>query len=513
LDPGFAATFGLNLLAGSTYFIMKAQFMKPLSHLEVIKIANDLQTLVGAQFQECLQNETQIALGFYMQQRLVWLLIDLNPLRPVIVRRHGPVPLKKKITRPLSLFIRSRFLGRRVASVQADELAGRVLRIAFHRAKEEERSDLPVLELRLFAHGQNLIAIDGKAQVAEKKPKDLVPSIMLPTDLQTQSRSWQEIETEYGAELAALRSPAATIIAAGKGETDCDAGPVKAQTKVLGATVSATDSATERAVAKKKKALEKMREDLSHKTSGVYRLVGDWIKTHMSLEVPDEWRECIDVKRSVTENIELAFSRAKDNERKIEGARARIVLLESELKSLLRQDQSQSQDPDLAANSTAHSVHSAAKSSHSKNTKKGNQNANGGKPTAAEGANSLLARAAAKGRRHKIADDLDVYIGKSAADNLAILRRAQSFDYWLHLRDQPGSHAILRRARGRLVKDVEFIEAGKWVVEQSLGRRSLDLQGERHDLLIVECRFVRPIKGDRLGRVNYSNERVITLRF
>ena len=125
---------------------------------------------------------------------------------------------------------------------------------------------------------------------------------------------------------------------------------------------------------------------------------------------------------------------------------------------------------------------------------------------------NFLVKAEAKGRRHKIGDDLEVYVGKSAADNLAILRRAQPFDYWLHLRERPGSHAILRRTRGRTVSDAELIEAGRWVIEQSTGQRVRELKGERFDLLIVECRFVRPIKGDRLGRVNYSNDRVIHIK-
>jgi hypothetical protein len=71
----------------------------------------------------------------------------------------------------------------------------------------------------------------------------------------------------------------------------------------------------------------------------------------------------------------------------------------------------------------------------------------------------------------------------------------------------------MRRARSRQVTDQEFLEAGRWVVEQSLGRRANELHGERHDLLIVECRYVRPIKGDRLGRVHYTHDRVLTIRF
>ena len=121
----------------------------------------------------------------------------------------------------------------------------------------------------------------------------------------------------------------------------------------------------------------------------------------------------------------------------------------------------------------------------------------------------MFVAADARGRKFQLADDLIVYLGKNAAENLAILRKAQPFDFWVHLRDRPGAHAILRRSRGRNVTDAEFIKAGAYVAEQSLKRRASELKGESFDLLIVECRFVRPIKGDKLGRVNYTNDRVL----
>ena len=64
-----------------------------------------------------------------------------------------------------------------------------------------------------------------------------------------------------------------------------------------------------------------------------------------------------------------------------------------------------------------------------------------------------------------------------------------------------------------MVTDGEFLQAGQWVIEQSLGARASEHKGERFDMLIVECRFVRPIKGDRLGRVNYANDRVMSVRY
>jgi predicted ribosome quality control (RQC) complex YloA/Tae2 family protein len=429
-----------------------------LSQAEVAQIALDMQALVGAQLQDCVQSEAEFALGFYCDRRIVWLVFDLHPQRPLVVRAEGKTPPLRgpRRTRPLNLFVKSRFLGRRLASVRADLDRGRLLILSFHRSVEEE-SGLPIeIEARLFPGGQNLIAYDGARAVAESKPKALPvlsSSKEVPTGVPARPaigpvagaeslRKWEEIEREWfrlrsvsrANDSAAIDTSASSLLPEAKSEKDW-----------------------RRAIEKKEKALERMQIELDEKTSSVYSDLGHWLKNNMTLDVPPQWSPFVDDSRSRSWNIEECFRRAKENSRKAEGTRAR-------------------------------------------------------KSEAGKSLVNLLVKAEAKGRRHKIGDDLEVYVGKSAADNLAILRRAQPFDYWLHLRERPGSHAILRRTRGRTVSDAELIEAGRWVIEQSTGQRVRELKGERFDLLIVECRFVRPIKGDRLGRVNYSNDRVIHIK-
>ncbi|RYZ75002.1 MAG: DUF814 domain-containing protein, partial [Proteobacteria bacterium] len=239
-----------------------------------------------------------------------------------------------------------------------------------------------------------------------------------------------------------------------------------------------TEAKWKKAISKKEQALVRMSEELALKTSGQHRALGEWLKANGDVHaVPVEWLELVDKDKSLSWNIEHAFHRAKENERKSEGTKARIALVAQELEDL----------------------------------KKNGPRKFDTEAREKKAGTSLLGRADAKGRRHTIGD-LDVYVGKSAADNLALLRKAQAFDLWLHLRDQPGSHAILRRTRGRNVTDQELREAGTWVIEQTTGKRARELAGEKFDLLIVECRYVRPIKGDKLGRVNYTNDRVMSIK-
>jgi predicted ribosome quality control (RQC) complex YloA/Tae2 family protein len=428
----------------------------PLNLTELAQIAVDLQALVGSQLQDCVQSESEIGLGFYHDRQMVWLWFDLHPQRPLLLKLSDP-PLRKKLQRPLTLFLKSRFTGRRLASVRADLARGRVMLFGFHRSQDEKESAPPILEVRLIPHAANLIAVDGKAKVAEQKPKDLPVQPMMERE-EPIVRTWAQITDEW------LQAQKTKSQAKGQAPTDA----------------SVREKKFQKAVEKKRQALERMRDELNFKTSSAYRDLGEWLKANGTLEGAPHG-DLLNRDESLSWNIEHAFHRAKENERKADGTRARIAQVTGELAELQR-----------------------AGAGHFDLPRKG--------PGAKE-RESLLAKAAARGRRHSVASDLDVYIGKSASDNLAILRKAQPFDLWLHLRDFPGSHAILRRTRGRNVTDSELREAGRWVIEQSLGARAAQMKGERFDMLIVECRYVRPIKGDKLGRVNYTNDRVMSLRY
>lgn len=442
---------------------------KPLSLAEVVGIASELQSFVGAQLQDCLQTTSELGLALYQQGKLIWLWFDLQPLRPLVVRILSEKPLpRKKIKRPLTLFLRSRFLGRRLSTIQADIQRGRILLFSFHRSESENSSAPIYLEVRLFPHGQNVLAIDGEVSISEFRPKEL-PAQVLESDDQLPPRPWIEIEESWRRiQNEGARGMAASVRDAESIERDWN-----------------------KQIAKKSMALEKMRAELEKKIQTPFSELGEWLKIHrtLALEVsaPLDWQNLIDKKKSLAWNIENCFRRAKENVRKAEGSRARIAQVELELNKL------QSDGPHRILDSKIEAKDSS-------------------KATSKQSAH-LLVRADASGRRMNLASDLDVYIGKSAADNLAILRRAQPFDYWLHIRERPGSHAILRRVRSRTVSDSEFLQAGIWVVEQTLKKRASELKGEAFDLLIVECRFVRPIKGDKLGRVHYSNDRVMRIRF
>jgi predicted ribosome quality control (RQC) complex YloA/Tae2 family protein len=81
------------------------------------------------------------------------------------------------------------------------------------------------------------------------------------------------------------------------------------------------------------------------------------------------------------------------------------------------------------------------------------------------------------------------------------------------VKDQASAHAILFRPKGAKIPDETLRKASQWLIKMSLGSKYKNHLGEKFEILSTECRFVSPIKGDRLGRVTYRNEKVFVVKF
>ncbi|XGC81667.1 DUF814 domain-containing protein [Bdellovibrio bacteriovorus] len=223
---------------------------------------------------------------------------------------------------------------------------------------------------------------------------------------------------------------------------------------------------------KKRKALSEIQKQIESDKYETWYELGNFLKSEGHLQVPEHLKEYVNTKESLSWNIENSFSKAKQLLAKKEGAKERLDDLIKEI-SLLE------------------------KSSYKE------------KPAGSQLVD-LMKKTEARGRKLHLESGAVVYCGKSAADNLALLRQAKAWDFWLHLRDFPGAHAIIHRHRDQLISDKEVQEAAEWVAKESLASKSL-MVGQKVAVVIVECRFVRPIKGDKLGRVTYHSERSLSL--
>ena len=69
---------------------------------------------------------------------------------------------------------------------------------------------------------------------------------------------------------------------------------------------------------------------------------------------------------------------------------------------------------------------------------------------------------------------------------------------------------MLSLDKNQKVNDNVLREVALWVATETKASQKLPT-GSKLDVVVTECRYVRPIKGDKLGRVHYQNERVLTV--
>lgn len=422
--------------------------MKAWTVSELDNIVSSLKPLVGARLQEIHTSENDLILGFYTPDGLLWLWVDLNALRPCLLP-WSELPLHVPGKKnPLHLFLRAHFVDRILRYVRRHEEHGRVVLLTF--GKEGDRLEL---ELRLFPHGRNVLARAEEKQIAWQKPKELLQAPTAQTQ-EAPARNLDQLREQW----LALRGGKEKRKSGAKSPQD-----LKAK--------------LENELEKKKSALEKVREDLERKRNMPWKHVGDWLKANQSLEVPPEFDPFVDKRRKLSWNIEQCYSKARELEGKMFGTEKRIHLLHDEIQQLEQR-----------------LLQPLAKGRVEKPSPQPLQNLD------------------AQGRTLKISNELTAVAGKSATDNLKLLRKARAWDWWFHLRDVPSSHAILFRNKNSKVGDHIVRQVVEWYVRQHLGAKYKKHAGEKIQILIAECRHVRPIKGDRLGRVTYHHERVFTFQ-
>ena len=225
----------------------------------------------------------------------------------------------------------------------------------------------------------------------------------------------------------------------------------------------------QKALKKKKRGLIKMEESLIKLKESPWSELGEWLKAQKDLsDVPQDWGTLVDQTKTLSWNIENSFSQMKKVKIKILGTEDRMSLLKIEIEKMEKGDWE--------------------------------------RPSPSS--QSLMHISDAKGRTRKLSDGSSFYVGKSGKDNLALLRRAKPWFLWLHIRDYPGAHGILERQKKAGEPSLKILqEAAVEVLKQTLKGPP---EGA-YEVLIAECRYVRPIKGGKPGQVTHSHEKVLKI--
>jgi hypothetical protein len=407
---------------------------RPLHAEDVARLAQQIRDLGPARFQEAeFWGPEILALGFYAHQ-MTWLEIRLDARAPTALLQSAE-GRAKSTAKPLTLFLRSHFLGHVISHVEAPPEFGRVLRLYFPLERW--------LEVRLFPHGVNVIAYAEGKSVALHKPQPL-----------------KELD------LAQLTKP-----------------PTAPKADVPPPTGNRAPRPEDPALAARRKQLNKLEktrqkiiDELNVKRDEIWQTAGDWLKQNQSLQNPPaELAACFDDSQSFSWNLSHCFEKAKAQRAKAVGTSRRLADIERQLQELLTPD--------------------------------------GATKVQKKAPPGLLAAAKAHGRTIELAPEHTFYVGKSAADNLRLLRAAKPWHLWLHLKDYPGSHGILQRNKGKVVPERLLHAAANHLLRVQFGDKASKYDGDKFVVLVAECRHVRPIKGDRLGRVTYSDAQTLTHRF
>lgn len=426
------------------------KIVRALSVGEIDNLVGALRTLVGARLQEAVVGPSGAGLGLFADGNLLWVWFDAHTWSPMLLPLTEVPESNLKPLKPLLLFLRAHFVGHRLLGAERDVTLGRAIQLTFG-SEESPR----IVEARLWPHGGNLIVHAENKSVALRKtdprPAELkvIAGEPSPRSLEQILEEW--IQLRFARKDVGKKSPEKT-----------KSSPAQIQDKE---------------VRRLEKAIAKVKAEIENKSGSPWRATGEWLVQEQNLAVPDAFRSFVDQRRSLAWNIENCFGRAKETERKLVQTKARLKKLETELAQAQAGPRITTVEPSPAAVR---------------------------RPVNDQGI---------KFRTIQLPGGLVARIGRSAQDNLQLLRGARPWDFWAHLRDFPGAHAIIGRERQQSIGDEVLRAVGGALIEQTFGAKSKQHEGERFELIVAECRFVRPIRGDRHGRVTYTHDRTVGFRW
>jgi hypothetical protein len=410
------------------------------------------EELEKAQLQEILSTEKGLVLGFYRftkTPKMMYLLFDLDPAFPFVgLLEHNPW-LKFKKTKPTSLFLSAHAKNQLFDCAEVNADLGRVVRV--HLGAENDRT---TVEFRAIPKQVNLIVEHLKKSISWSPVKELATNTPQEQDEEVRSISF------LTAQWKRLR-----LGEKGTAGTAATATPFDKWIKNR-----------EKDFEKKSKALAAVQTQLQQFHTEEWAEVGEYLKTHGFKNLKPEWSVYVNFEKSVSENIQHCFEKAKSAKTKAVGAQVRIESLKQELEELKDHTQEKFEKSLQLKQKTLE------------------------KKKAGRKVEGKLRKLEIPGK------EIVAYMGKSAADNMNLLRNSRPHDLWVHLKDYPSAHAIVHLQKSQNISDSDLVLVGKWLVEEGISKSQTSMGG-KYAVVSVECRHVKPLKGDKMGRVTYHNAR------
>lgn len=411
--------------------------------------------LIGSQLQEVISTEDGLVLGFYRfvhEPKAVWLVLDLDTQFPFVGLYPQNPWLKIKKTKPVALFLNSHFKNTHLKDVKVLENFGRVAEFDFSLPDKKL-----VLQVRLIPRQPNVIVTAEGKSVSWDKPRDLVVATR-DENFESENRSIPFLFKQWFERRAKTK---VNESAAGGGQSPYEKWMQQRKKDLQ----------------KKQKALLQIDEQKNELRKVPWAEIGNYLKTNGFKDLPHEWSQYVDFKQKPSVSIEKAFEKSKQVTHKLLGAdeRKKQIALEIDLAADVSEKRFQQYLNELAVKQAKQGLRKATEGHFRK------LNIDGENP-------------------------VSVLMGKNAGENLKLLRQAKAWDLWIHLKDYPSAYAIIQKPKDKNVSDQVLIQASQWLVKESIKNKK-HMDGAKLSVVIVECRHVKPIKGDKIGRVTYHHPR------
>lgn len=425
--------------------------MKPLSVAELNSYCEFLNEQFAGALLQKVDSEAELLYFEFYRRGILNLVVTLKQLEPHLFFADGKDLKRRRVKKvtPVQVFCQANLRGLKFVSFHVDLNAGRVVVLTL-----TDGHSTAEVKVTLIPRSVNLqVSAQGK-KISWNKPRDLPQSQHGDLDSKT--------------------------------EFDWSLWNQKAIDNFIQGGISKISSGPnfEKQILKKSKALESLEQDLAANQNEKVRHEELAMKLKLQPGILPE--ELLKDHKEMTygEALNYTFEKIKKITVKIETQIQRIEMLKAEIDQLKIQQLAPQDD---------------------KVPKPQNSELNKIKE-------SLLVRAEAQGRQKLIQDRYTVVMGKSARDNLNLLRKASAWDLWIHLKDQPSAFAILSRNRSENISDEVIREACIWFIEEIHKKKSKELESSKYEFLVGECRNVSPIKGDKLGRVTHRSMRTFSVR-
>jgi len=441
------------ILNGRKHEGLVGDLVKSMNFLEFQGGVDRLRKLiVGTQLQDFSVLDKDLLLLFYAAKSFILRLSLRTP--PVFFLESSDYKLEKNSLKvPLALFLSKHFLRKTVADVKYLDEWGRKFEIHLL----DEKNNLFVIEVTLVPGFQNVALSakdDGKSkQIHWNKPRELSEFSEQKTDV-SDFRSLDVIRDEWYSEKKSSGGKSAqNVIANADAEPDWK---LEIRKKIR----------------KKTEAIDKIKQQNSDNEISVTRLyeIGELLKYQTVKQLDPAQQEWLRLNHPKNIDREHIFKKAKTLASKKEGMAGRIEMLLKEISSL-------TESLDGPAPKAKHKI-------------------------------SAITKGDVDTRKFEVNQNVSLYMGKNARDNVELLKSSQPWELWFHLKDYPSAYAITRRNKSIAVGHAELIKMALWFAKECF-KNQKEKSPQHIEVIYTECRFVKLLKGDKLGRVTHTNTKTL----